>query len=585
MASTEAHHQADERVVATKDRRDDDLYAAMARKLIDGGEPKEPSLKWHPATMTKEFRDWFGLSAVRELMVSSKQNLLDMAPKILYHATKEHFREFEVGRKAINTTTFGDIETERHAIFAAEDPNFAEGYGKGEGQVVMPVFMKIENPLDLTEGISGEDLAKILENDESQTIKRNDFHGLYADHMWQLFDGDFGKKIVAAAKKSGFDGVSMIESDPQTGDSQQVWAVFDAHQVKSVFDFRVSRQDEVKNQQIATSGAPGDFPLAQQVVDGLYVRDHVPNTSSISASLENYTLLNGVREIPISAFDQGYVASITRDRLDARTLSLADQIRESKEINPLIVAIDEEGPYILEGGHRFDALIANGSRSIPALVVLDDDSLVEADSQKETGIEFERWFSQSKVIDDRGAPLKVYHSGTFDPRFDREFNTENGVHFGTERAALERVSGKFVDGESKGAAVYEEDGRFYLDDNEWPEAPILGFLTEKDARLWVAGEANRLFDSSFVEDPIVTQAYLCIRNPKRVNDQGEDWSAAIAQARSEGYDGIVYRNEYEDKGSDSYIAFSPEQIMIINRDRNEDVETEKWQLRRMVNRA
>lgn len=58
-----------------------------------------------------------------------------------------------------------------------------------------------------------------------------------------------------------------------------------------------------------------------------------------------------------------------------RTEYLAAQIQESREINPLIVVEDVKGPYILEGGHRFDALRLLRAKAFPALVVLDLDSL------------------------------------------------------------------------------------------------------------------------------------------------------------------------------------------------------------------
>jgi ParB-like chromosome segregation protein Spo0J len=44
----------------------------------------------------------------------------------------------------------------------------------------------------------------------------------------------------------------------------------------------------------------------------------------------------------------------------------------------LIVVEDNQGFYILEGGHRFDALCMLGSKSFPALVVKDLDSLAES---------------------------------------------------------------------------------------------------------------------------------------------------------------------------------------------------------------
>ena len=92
-----------------------------------------------------------------------------------------------------------------------------------------------------------------------------------------------------------------------------------------------------------------------------------------------------------------------------------------------------------------------------------------------------------------------------------------------------------------------------------------------------------------------TEVYLSIQNPVRIEDQG-DWTVddvytqvreqveftseerksieqavlsdkkqagfeALKSALNEhGYDGIVYKNKYEDKGSDSYIAFRPGQV-------------------------
>ncbi|HUS48953.1 MAG TPA: hypothetical protein VMZ91_02210, partial [Candidatus Paceibacterota bacterium] len=45
--------------------------------------------------------------------------------------------------------------------------------------------------------------------------------------------------------------------------------------------------------------------------------------------------------------------------------------KESNWISPLIVVIDSEGPYILEGGHRYVALRELGFQSFPAVIVID----------------------------------------------------------------------------------------------------------------------------------------------------------------------------------------------------------------------
>ena len=119
------------------------------------------------------------------------------------------------------------------------------------------------------------------------------------------------------------------------------------------------------------------YKLAKDIVDGRIVRDGIPNMDSVSSSLGNYEILRGVREVPLSAFTQmgpGSPSYYSTSEMN-RTKHLAEMIRESKEIDPLIVVEDVEGPYILEGGHRFDALRELKAKAFPALVVLDLDSL------------------------------------------------------------------------------------------------------------------------------------------------------------------------------------------------------------------
>lgn len=112
-----------------------------------------------------------------------------------------------------------------------------------------------------------------------------------------------------------------------------------------------------------------NFPKAGPMVNGFTVRDDIPNLSSIYASSEEPIVLPGVREIPMSIF-----GDLKIDKPSKRVIDLATQIIENKSINPLIVMVDSHnGPYILEGSHRFDALILLKAKSFPALVVLDND--------------------------------------------------------------------------------------------------------------------------------------------------------------------------------------------------------------------
>lgn len=128
-------------------------------------------------------------------------------------------------------------------------------------------------------------------------------------------------------------------------------------------------------EELAAQSRRNKYKLAKASVDGRKIRDDIPNKGSISAELSNYEVLPGVREVPFSAFDQMGPLSYYSVSEQERTKKLAEQIRQSREINPLIVIEDAEGPYVLEGGHRFDALRELKARAFPALVVLDLDSL------------------------------------------------------------------------------------------------------------------------------------------------------------------------------------------------------------------
>lgn len=111
------------------------------------------------------------------------------------------------------------------------------------------------------------------------------------------------------------------------------------------------------------------YKFAGEYVDGMKVLSNIDNISSIGASLNNYEILNGIREVPMSDFSAtGKHYSVQGTN---RIKELANQIQHSQEISPLIVVIDNEGPYILEGAHRLEALYLLKKKAFPALVVID----------------------------------------------------------------------------------------------------------------------------------------------------------------------------------------------------------------------
>jgi len=112
--------------------------------------------------------------------------------------------------------------------------------------------------------------------------------------------------------------------------------------------------------------------VAGEHVGDLRVHEHIPNLDSIEGYFAESEELKDVRVIPMS--DLGGPRSVFYAADDfKRSERLADQINESREINPLIVGVDEKGPFIIEGAHRFVALHYLKAQAFPAVVVVGRD--------------------------------------------------------------------------------------------------------------------------------------------------------------------------------------------------------------------
>lgn len=194
---------------------------------------------------------------------------------------------------------------------------------------------------------------------------------------------------------------------------------------------------------------------------------------------------------------------------------------------------------------------------------------------------FVRWFGDSKVVDEAGRPLVVYHgTGADFTTFERRQRmglTDIGFHFGTADQAETATLARAYDQKT----VYTT-----------PE---------------MAGEGKMVTRPEYVKGyraygpkkgARVIPAYLSIKNPVRIEDAdsfnvprqladalvragvftAEDVRAVAPTAKWEsspeqmtrfakrlmdkGYDGIVYRNAYEGAG-DSYIALDAAQVKSI----------------------
>jgi len=114
------------------------------------------------------------------------------------------------------------------------------------------------------------------------------------------------------------------------------------------------------------------YPKSGNHVDGLFVRPHVPNLDSIDGYFASSKTIPGVRVVPMS--DLGGPRSVFYAADDfERSERLAEAIRVSGEINPLIIGVDDKGAFIIEGAHRFVALWNLKAKEFPAVVVVGEE--------------------------------------------------------------------------------------------------------------------------------------------------------------------------------------------------------------------
>ena len=207
---------------------------------------------------------------------------------------------------------------------------------------------------------------------------------------------------------------------------------------------------------------------------------------------------------------------------------------------------------------------------------------------------FKKWFGESKVVDENGNPLVVYHS-TFSnvDKFKTNFGSDEyrrfGAHVGSLEAAQNRLSVKAAEDlanrERSGTSganvmpVYVNiKNPLRLDENRsgrWGVDDIMRSIMEKAE----AGQIDGISEENvndYNNDQFDIESWLGIK-PKPgdanydIDSQDRMWSNDFDYSPGErsylltafinqlGYDGIVYKNTFEG-GGDSYIAIKPTQI-------------------------
>lgn len=166
-----------------------------ARELIDMSRPTANS-NGRPIAATEEgirnFWRWFGDSKVVDRYGR---------PLIVYHGT------------------YANIEAFRTPAFFAEEPEIASAYAGGISPNVVPVYLRISNPLRMDDL---GDLERVIGDSVDLTTFNYD---------WEALES---KKVIDAIKGAGYDGVYFTaDAMPDTNETHSSWVVFDNTQIKS----------------------------------------------------------------------------------------------------------------------------------------------------------------------------------------------------------------------------------------------------------------------------------------------------------------------------------------------------------------
>jgi len=210
-------------------------------------ESQEKSKGYLNIINNSNFKKWFGYSKV----VDTQGN-----PMIVFHGTKSPPKNFSKKRIGFGSTILGNYEVERHGIFAAEDSQLAHEFvtaGDYEnerdfGHSIMPLFMKIESPLDTTKMYYTDALFNTVEdwgNEHKEWFnnKEDKYNGYrlarilgdkWSSKMWLLFDKDEGndpEMWISMFKDLGYDGLKIYERSELENNTS--WVAFEPEQVKS----------------------------------------------------------------------------------------------------------------------------------------------------------------------------------------------------------------------------------------------------------------------------------------------------------------------------------------------------------------
>ena len=219
------------------------LEDSTAPDAVDGKPTRnnQGKLIHHSLSGIRNFWKWFGNSKV----VDDQGR-----PIVVYHGTKSDINSFSPIRTGKGSTIFGDYDIERHGSFTTPDAALAHEFAT-QGDIgssnIMPLYLKIENYLDMVNGQYTDQLWNAIEkyaesNGYNPYSMARLFGDFWAGETWQMFDKDGDNDPadwIDMLKSFGYDGALIYEPGPEEESASGIsYVTFKPNQIKSAIGNR-----------------------------------------------------------------------------------------------------------------------------------------------------------------------------------------------------------------------------------------------------------------------------------------------------------------------------------------------------------
>jgi hypothetical protein len=480
-------------------------------------------------------------------------------------------------------------------------------------------------------GLSFKGLNKLASPLEKKLFSRNT-RAAFIKAMRKLRPNATVKDIMTRA---GFNGILEEMGEERAGDALRVIFGIDDRQDISTFEKlceAINPGAEELLLELGLFSIPGSMSFAasqvarhlrSQNLDEQTISDYMKFTSELEKEkflgdiADNKDLTNvidfenSVRDLKNRYFTQNLNAGLEKEEalaaadIQANAVSsLAknidmdiNELNKEFAINTQSLTVEQakaqqqEDAKVLRGGIEMNVEQHNQPlyQSVENAGAAENELADAAKEWREKGTEskyFKKWFGDSKVVDETGKPLVVYHGSenSFDT-FDREkLGTKSfdimsylGFHFTPNKEMAERL---FVKADTNVMPVYLKIENPYVtsESNIVKEALL---FAQKNGKVPSNVKLNKILQMPYFSQQKKSIVTVLSDDASRIYygetpfiDYKDITNDYLNYLKEQGYDGIKYINEIEwaDEKRYDYIVFNPEQIKSVNNQGTFDTE-------------